>query len=103
MTTATSASMAAKSSTAEIVSALTLVVSGSLAVLRCLDLECLFDLRLDPEERVNRAGEGSLEVAWLRSRLLAWIERGRYLEMNEEEPQLDDETRQRLRALGYLD
>lgn len=83
-------------------SALTALVSGSRSPLRWLDPECAFDPSSHPDERVNRAGEGALEVAWLRSRLLARIQRGRYLEMNEEEPQLD-ETRRRLRALGYLD
>jgi len=70
---------------------------------RSRDPEYLFDLTLDPEEMVNRAGEISLETAWLRSRLSAWIERGKYLEMDEEEPELDEETQARLRALGYLD
>ncbi len=67
------------------------------------DPEYLFDLSADPEERTNRAGLMSLEVEWMRSRLRAWIERGKYLEMDEEEPVLDEETRERLRALGYLE
>jgi hypothetical protein len=45
----------------------------------------------------------TLEPAWMRSRLLAWVERGKRLESNEEEPVLDEETQERLRALGYLE
>ena len=67
------------------------------------DPEYLFDLVSDPEERVNLAGSTALEPAWMRSRLEAWIERGRYLEMDEEEPELDAEAQERLRALGYLE
>ena len=67
------------------------------------DPEYLFDLTADPGEMVNLAGLTSLEVEWMRARLRAWIERGKYLEMDEEEPVLDDETQARLRALGYLE
>ncbi len=70
---------------------------------RSRDPEYLFDLVSDPEERLNIAGSTDLEVAWMRSRLEAWIERGKYLERGEEEPELDEETRARLRALGYLE
>ena len=70
---------------------------------RSRDAEYLFDLREDPAELVNLAGLRSLEVDWIRSRLEAWIERGKFMEMNEEEPELDEETRTRLRALGYLE
>ncbi len=45
----------------------------------------------------------SLEAAWLRSRLEAWIERGKLQEAGAEEPVVDEETQKRLRALGYLD
>ena len=67
------------------------------------DAELLFDLQADPEERINLAGSMALEPAWMRSRLEAWIERGKYLEMDEEEPELDAEALERLRALGYLE
>ena len=43
---------------------------------RSRDPEYFFDLDDDPDETVNRVGDGSLEEAWLRSRLLAWIGRG---------------------------
>ena len=56
---------------------------------------------------MNLAGENSLEVAWLRSRLLAWIQRYRDGQGDREgetvhKPQpVDAETERRLRALGY--
>ena len=67
---------------------------------RSRDPEYLFDLESDPRETVNLAGGGGLEAAWLRSRLLAWAEKGRSEEAAEQEPE-DDETRKRLEALGY--
>lgn len=70
---------------------------------RSRDPEYLFDLQADPEETENLAGMISLEAAWLRSRLEAWIEHGRLQEAGAEEPVLDDEARKRLRALGYLE
>jgi arylsulfatase A-like enzyme len=69
---------------------------------RSRDPEYLFDLRKDPGERVNLAGTGSLEADWLRSRLRAWVERGRTASKASEETPLDSETRRRLRALGYV-
>ena len=71
---------------------------------RSRDPEYLFDLEKDPGEQVNLAGESSLEVAWLRSRLLAWIQRYRADHGGEpvRKPQpVDAETERRLRALGY--
>ncbi len=68
---------------------------------RSRDPEYLFDLKQDPRETVNLAGNGGgLEAAWLRSRLLAWAAKGRSEEAAEQEPE-DDETRKRLEALGY--
>ena len=43
---------------------------------RTWDAEYLFDLERDPGETTNLAGDDSLEAAWLRSRLRAWVERG---------------------------
>lgn len=74
---------------------------------RSRDPEYLFDLEKDPGEQVNLAGADSLEVAWLRSRLLAWIQRNRSTSGSGSEgpsrrPQpVDAETEKRLRALGY--
>jgi arylsulfatase A-like enzyme len=68
---------------------------------RTRDPEYLFDLEKDPGERVNLAGESSLEVAWLRSRLLAWIQRYRSEEPVQKPQPVDAETERRLRALGY--
>ena len=68
---------------------------------RSRDPEYVFDLVRDPGETVNLAGTSAFEVAWLRSRLLAWAERGRTAEEPEETP-ADRETRERLRALGYV-
>jgi len=67
---------------------------------RSRDPEYLFDLEKDPGERVNLAGERGLEVAWLRSRLLAWIQRNRPEAPQKPRP-VDAETERRLRALGY--
>lgn len=68
---------------------------------RTRDPEYLFDLEQDPEERVNLAGNESLEAAWLRSRLLAWVQRNRSLAVKPPERPLDAETERKLRALGY--
>ncbi|MCP4660418.1 MAG: sulfatase [bacterium] len=70
---------------------------------RTRDPEYFFDLVSDPAETENRAGESSLAAAWLRSRLLAWIERGKALETGVEVTELDEPTRERLQALGYLE
>jgi arylsulfatase len=69
---------------------------------RSRDPEYLFDLEADPGERINRAGDGGLEAAWLRSRLLAWVQRNRGKEATEPDRPIDAETEGRLRALGYL-
>ncbi len=71
---------------------------------RTRDVEYLFDLAADPDETENIAGGPSLEAAWLRARLRAWIERGKLSDLGAADPdEIDDETRRRLRALGYLD
>jgi arylsulfatase A-like enzyme len=68
---------------------------------RMRDAEALFDLARDPRETVNRAGQGDLEAAWLRQRLLAWVAAGDGPAPAAPPPPLDEETRRRLRALGY--
>ncbi len=70
---------------------------------RSRDPEYLFDLVADPGETRNLAGQASLEAAWLRSRLVAWVERWKLAEAGAEEPEPDEETRRRLQALGYLE
>lgn len=69
---------------------------------RTWDAEYFFDLEADPGEHANRAGGSSLEAAWLRSRLLSWMERGMKIEVGEEAV-LDESTRENLRALGYIE
>ena len=70
---------------------------------RSRDPEFVFDLHNDPGETVNLAGDRSLEVDWLRSRLKAWMDASQPEESNESETQIDEETRAKLRALGYVD
>ena len=71
---------------------------------RTADPEYVFDLVADAAEEHNVAGGPDLEVAWLRSQLRAWIEREKVLDLEAASPdEIDEETRQRLRALGYLD
>ncbi len=68
---------------------------------RSRDPEYLFDLRRDPGEHVNLAGDRSLEAAWLRSRLLAWIQRNQRNASAPRAEPVDAETERKLRALGY--
>jgi len=72
---------------------------------RSRDPEYFFDLGADPGERVNRTGAGGLDEQELRSRLRAWIRAGeaaREAAGPVQERELDPETRERLRSLGYL-
>jgi len=72
---------------------------------RSRDPEYFFDLAADPGERLNRVGEDGLGERWLRSRLRAWVQAGEALAGTAgpaEEPEIDAETRERLRSLGYL-
>ena len=69
----------------------------SLVALNCLS-------SVDPGESNNLAGLGGFEADWLRVRLAAWVERGKLEEVGDDgEEQVDEETRERLRALGYVD
>jgi arylsulfatase A-like enzyme len=70
---------------------------------RSRDAEYAFDLSRDPTESVNLAGESRPEIDSLRSQLLAWVEAGKMLESGAPVDELDDATRESLRALGYLD
>jgi arylsulfatase A-like enzyme len=70
---------------------------------RSREPEYLFDLEKDPGERVNLAGDGDLEAAWLRERLLAWVKKNRHAGdtgQGVEQP-VDPKTLERLKALGY--
>ncbi|MES1243355.1 MAG: sulfatase [Acidobacteriota bacterium] len=68
---------------------------------RSREPEYLFDLEKDPGERVNLAGDGDLEAAWLRERLLAWVKKNRGASARSEEQPVDQKTLERLKALGY--
>jgi arylsulfatase A-like enzyme len=71
---------------------------------RTRDMEYVFDLVHDPLEKTNLAGHPSLEIAWLRSRLLAWIDAGHAWEEKVDQPlELDEESRRNLEALGYVE
>ena len=65
------------------------------------DAEYAFRLVDDPAEQNNLAGSDDLEVAWLRSRLLAWVATWSARQPEIVRAQVDEETRRRLEALGY--
>jgi len=62
----------------------------------------VFDLEQDPGEIENLIGTRDLEAAWLRERLLAWVEVGKQLEVGVPVEDLDPEIVKSLKALGYL-
>jgi arylsulfatase A-like enzyme len=71
---------------------------------RSREPEYLFDLEKDPGEQVNLAGDGDLEAAWLRERLLSWVKqnrRGAGTGAHADQPPMDPKTLERLKALGY--
>ena len=61
----------------------------------------LFDLRVDPLERENLAGRYPIRVGYLTSLIRAEL-RSRHTAGGTQPVALDEETRQRLEALGYL-
>ena len=69
---------------------------------RSHDPEYLFDLGSDPDETRNLIGFGVPEEAWLRARLVEWIE-GTSRQVVSVEVELDDRTREHLEALGYVE
>jgi len=69
---------------------------------RSWDAEYVFDLITDPGEEHNLAGTDEIEVAWLRSRLSAWLETQRALQPVPGDQVMDDETKDELEALGYI-
>jgi arylsulfatase A-like enzyme len=68
---------------------------------RSREPEYLFDLEKDPGETVNLAGDGDLEAAWLRERLVSWVKKNRGTSAHPEEQPVDQKTLERLKALGY--
>jgi len=69
---------------------------------RSWDLEFVFDLESDPSELHNLAGASDLEVAWLRTRLMAWVKVQQALQPSPGDQVMDDETKDQLEALGYV-
>lgn len=67
------------------------------------DVEYVFDLVADPGETVNLAGEDIPEAAWLSGLLDAWVAVGLQLEAGTPLAEMDEETLDSLRALGYVD
>ena len=59
---------------------------------RSLDVEYVFDLKNDPEEKLNLAGTNELELAWLRTRLMAWVSTQQALQPKPADHVMDDET-----------
>ena len=71
---------------------------------RSREPEYLFDLEKDPGERANLAGDGDLEAAWLRERLLSWVKKNRNAgpgSKGADQQPMDPKTLERLKALGY--
>lgn len=68
----------------------------------------LFDLASDPDERADLAGDRPAVVTSLRDQLQGWNQTNQELRTSlfaketEQEVILDDETQERLRALGYI-
>ncbi len=68
--------------------------------------EELYDLEHDPAEQKDLARESSVDVGFFRGLLRAYLDEARTRHEASQpggEVVLDDETRERLRALGYLD
>ena len=70
---------------------------------RTHDAEYVFNLTGDPAEEINLAGAADLEVDWLRSRLSGWLEYWDSRQPDVDDSRPDEETRRRLKALGYTD
>jgi len=70
---------------------------------RTRDGEYVFDLASDPREQVNLAGQPDIEIDWLRSQVLSWIDNDPTKVEDQEEAVIDEKERDRLKALGYLD
>ena len=69
---------------------------------RSRDVEYVFNLVEDPEELHNLAGTDDLEVAWLRSRLTAWLATQQAIQPTPGDQVMDDETKDQLESLGYI-
>lgn len=69
---------------------------------RAWDPEAFFDLERDPGESRNLAGKDGVERSWLRAHARQWS-RGLRSEVDAPGPGVGVETRERLRALGYVE
>jgi arylsulfatase A-like enzyme len=67
------------------------------------DAEYAFSLLDDPQEGHNLAGSSALELAWLRSRLLAWVATWNARQKEIVRTEVDQDTQRRLEALGYTE
>jgi len=61
----------------------------------------LFDLDADPGERTDVAADHRLRVAWMKRRLARVLDRGPHLDPASP-TDVDEQTRQQLEALGYV-
>ncbi len=66
------------------------------------DSEYVFELLEDPEELRNRFPDDDLEAEWLRTELRAWRQRWTPAVSPGPQQQLDEATRRKLEALGYV-
>jgi hypothetical protein len=65
--------------------------------------DLFFDLVADPGEQSNLIEDRVAEAAGYRSRVEAWVAASRERAVTAEEVEADEETLERLRALGYLE
>ncbi len=66
------------------------------------DGEYVFDLLEDPEELRNQIPDDDLEAEWLKTELRAWRQRWTSAAPPGPQQQLDEATRRKLEALGYV-
>ena len=66
------------------------------------DSEYVFDLEKDPAELCNRCRDDDLETDWLRAELRAWRRKWTPSVQPDQPQEIDEATRRRLEALGYV-
>lgn len=66
------------------------------------DSEYVFELLEDPSELRNRFPDDDLEAEWLRTELRAWRQKWTAVAPSGTQQQLDETTRRKLEALGYV-